>query len=250
MDTPHLIALSYSAWSEKARFALDHHGVAYVSHEHVPMMGEPFLRFITRRPFGRVSVPVLVHRGRVITDSFEIARYADRIGGGETLFPAERLPEIRAWDDESQRAMAAGRALVTSRVLASDGALEEALPPFVPSALRPFARPVAALGARFILAKYDALDVPTARATLENALQHLRESLGESRNLLGSFTFADVTMATLLQFVSPVDDRFIALGPATREAWTDAALAAQFADLVTWRDALYDEHRRSPVAPR
>ena len=124
MDTPHLIALSYSAWSEKARFALDHHAIAYVSHEHVPMLGEPFLRFVTRRPFARVSVPVLVHRGRVLSDSFEIARYADRIGEGQTLFPAERLAEIRAWDDESQGAMAAGRALVTTRVLASNEALE------------------------------------------------------------------------------------------------------------------------------
>lgn len=35
----------------------------------------------------------------------------------------------------------------------------------------------------------------------------------------------------------------IRLGPATRAVWTQPALAAEFADLLAWRDGLYAAHR-------
>jgi len=44
--------------------------------------------------------------------------------------------------------------------------------------------------------------------------------------------------------VRPVKDSFIALGPGTREVWTQPELAARFADLLDWRDAIYEKHRR------
>jgi glutathione S-transferase len=61
----------------------------------------------------------------------------------------------------------------------------------------------------------------------------------------GAFSFADIAMATALQLTVPVADGYVALGPATRAAWADDALAAEFADLVAWRDALYARHRRT-----
>jgi glutathione S-transferase len=48
----------------------------------------------------------------------------------------------------------------------------------------------------------------------------------------------------VLQGVMPVADRFIPLGPAVRACWTRPALAAEYDDLVRWRDALYEQHRR------
>ena len=43
-----LYGLSLSPWTERARWALDHHGVAYDYHEHVPMLGEVLLRMKAR----------------------------------------------------------------------------------------------------------------------------------------------------------------------------------------------------------
>jgi glutathione S-transferase len=48
----------------------------------------------------------------------------------------------------------------------------------------------------------------------------------------------------VLQAVVPVAHEFIRLGPASREAWTNPRLAADYADLVAWRDRLYARHRR------
>jgi glutathione S-transferase len=44
-----LVALHYSPWSEKARWALDHHGVAYRYEEYKILLGEPKLRLATKK---------------------------------------------------------------------------------------------------------------------------------------------------------------------------------------------------------
>ena len=62
------------------------------------------------------------------------------------------------------------------------------------------------------------------------------------------FSYADVIMASLLQGVAPVADRYIRLGPATRAAWTQLELARANADLIAWRDRLYEHHRRPSAA--
>src|SRR4051812_21189698 len=111
-----LTALPFSPWSEKARWALDHHRIDYQYHEHIPLLGEIRLRILMRKPRGRVTVPVLHDGDAWITDSFEIARYADRIGRGARLFPDDKLPEITEWNLRSEAALGAGRAL---RMLAS-----------------------------------------------------------------------------------------------------------------------------------
>ena len=70
-----LYAESFAPWCDKARWALDHHRVAYDYVQHVPLMGELPLRLAARRPLGRVTVPLLVDDGQVLMDSFEIARH-------------------------------------------------------------------------------------------------------------------------------------------------------------------------------
>src|SRR5262249_30134198 len=113
------IAMPYSPFSEKARWALDHHAVAYRELGHVPMLGEPRLRLVARRPFGRVWAPLLVDGAEVFTDSYEIARHAEKIGSGTPLFPAPHEPEIAAWNERSEAAMAAVRGLVVAGIAAS-----------------------------------------------------------------------------------------------------------------------------------
>src|SRR5262245_37961692 len=102
-----LIAEYFSPWSEKARWALDHHGLAYKYREHLPLLGEPLLRLRARRLTGRVSVPVLVTPEGVLADSFAIARHADELGRAPALFPRGCEAEVAGWNARSEAALAA-----------------------------------------------------------------------------------------------------------------------------------------------
>lgn len=239
---------SFAPWCEKARWALDHHRVPYRFVEHVPMIGEPALRIAARRPFGRVTIPLLVDGSDVLMSSFDIARRAERDGGGAPLFPRGREDEIAEWNDRSDSVMTHGRALLLTRMLESRDALAEQLPPFIPAAMRPALRGMASTGVRYLQRKYaidpgeDAHHDEESRAVLDL----LRAALsGDRAHVIGDeLSYADIAMAAALQFVLPVDGRYIALGPATREVWTNATLAAEYADLLAWRDQLYRAHRR------
>jgi glutathione S-transferase len=239
-----LIALSYSPWSEKARWALDHRAVPYVEAAYVPMIGELGLRATTGRWTGRVTVPVLVTgAGEVLTDSFDIARYAERVGSGAPLFPPEHEARLAEWNARSDEAMAAARGAVVTRLAASPAALLESLPKFARN-LGPLATALGRSGVRFFQRKYDLTAAAGDQTKFRSALDALRAALAGGRPyVLDRFTYADISAAVLLQAVVPVDHKYIRLGRATRATWTDGALASEYADLVTWRDGLYARHR-------
>jgi glutathione S-transferase len=241
-----LIALHYSPWSEKARWALDHHHVPYRVEHYVPMLGEPILRLRTGRLTGPVSVPVLLDDSGAIFDSFAIARHAERNGSGAPLFPTAHLAEITRWNDRSDEALAAGRTIVVASIAASRAAQEEALPAFMPRAIRPALTGMAQLGVRFLAAKYSiSRDLEGAETRVAGALDELRAGLdGRAYLLDGELTYADITAAMILQMVRPVRDAFLRIGPATRACWTMPALESSYADLLEWRDQLYEKHRR------
>jgi glutathione S-transferase len=241
-----LVSLHVSPWSERAKWALDHHRLAYRVVEHVPVIGERRLRRLVGPDKKRATVPVLRVGSEVLTESWDIAHYADREGRADKLIPAGREDEVRAWAALADEAMSAGRALVVAGMLRTPAALDEAQPAAVPRWLRPAMRPGARALTRMFARKYDlrleALEAEERK--VGSALDRLRAALAvRSPYLLGAFSFADIAMATLLQGVLPVDDRFIRLGAGTREAWTNRRLAKDYADLVTWRDGVYAEKR-------
>lgn len=240
-----LYGLSQSAWTEKARWALDHHSVAYRYHEHVPLLGELFLRAKARsRPKGtKASVPLLADGDAAYCGSLAVARHADSIGRGEPLFPADRDHDVVRWAELSDRAIAAGRARVLAGLRVNRQAQREALPPFIPGALRGVLAPMASTAAMFIGSKYHVSRDPDAEgaAVLRPAFDELREALGGRPYLLGSFSFADIAMAAALQTLR-VRERS-PLGPGTRAIWENVALARDYEDLLGWRDALYAKHR-------
>jgi glutathione S-transferase len=131
-------------------------------------------------------------------------------------------------------------------LLANSKALDEQMPPFVPRWTRPALRPVTRYATEWFSRKY-ALhfeDAPAHLARMRTALEILRAALAKSSPyLLGDFSYADIVMALTLQGVSPVDDRYIPLEPASRQVWTRPDLASEFPDLVAWRDQLYERHR-------
>jgi glutathione S-transferase len=242
-----LVTLNVSPWSERARWALDHHRLAYRNIDHVPFLGERRLRKLVGPGKQRATVPVLVSGGEVISESWDIAVYADREGKGPALIPSDRMAEVRQWNDMADQAMSAGRALTVASLLATPGALDEGLPDNVPGFLRVMLRPMTRYGTKWFARKYDLgleNQAPMV-AKLREALTTLRNALAGARYLLtgGSFSYADIVAASLLQGISPVDDRYLRIGPATRAAWTHHDLAEEFADLIHWRDRLYEQHR-------
>lgn len=242
------VALPLSPWSEKARWALDHHDVAYVEKAYTPMLGAPALRWKLRRLRGRVTVPVLFDpTGAVWLDSFEIARYAESTGGGEPLFRRGQEQAIARWNRLSDEAMDAARALVTSRLVEDPAAQHEALAGVVPRGLAGVLKPTASLALRFLQRKYRMreADEATHRARLHAILVELRAALGGRRFLVGdALSYCDIAMASALLGVEPGDSVHLQFGPATRRSSTDLELAGEFTDLLGWRDQIYAEHRR------
>jgi len=242
-----LYGLSQSPWTEKARWALDHHAIAYRYHEHVPVFGELLLRMKARsRPRGtKASVPLLVDGDDVLLSSLAIARHADARGRGGPLFPAESDDEITRWADLSDRMIGAGRVKVLAGLRTKREAQREALPSFIPGLLRGVLAPTAMTAAAFLGSKYDLPRDPDAEAekTLRPALDEVRAALVGRTHLLERFSFADVAIAAALQAVRP--PMRAPIGPATRDLWTNDALAREYADLLVWRDAVYASHRAS-----
>lgn len=238
-----LVGLHYSPWSERARWALDHHRLPYVKHEYIPMISEPRLRLKLKRLGGRVTVPILFDDGAVLRDSFDIARHADLRGAAPPLFPRGNEADIAALNTRFEPAMEAGRCMVVRRTAEHPSAKYDSVPG--PAWARPALGPIANLGLRYFVRKYD-LDGRTAADDLgiiRDALVEIRSLLGDRDTLLDTFSYADIIAATLLQFVLPCDPRYIRLTEATESCWTTPDLADEFADLVQWRDTLYEQYR-------
>ena len=240
-------AESFAPWCEKARWALDHHQVPYREIDQLPLIAEITLRVATRRLLRRATMPLLVDGDVVLMSSFDIARYAERRGGGAPLFPADHEDRIAAWNEHSETIMGSGRAMLLARMRGNAEALREQVPAFVAGVLGPVAQGVAQLGISHLMRKYrirpgeDAHHETESRRTLD--LLHATLSDGREHVLGDLFSYADIAVAAALQFVLPVDGRYVALGRATREAWTHARLAADYSDLLAWRDRLYAKYR-------
>ncbi|RKH54518.1 glutathione S-transferase C-terminal domain-containing protein [Corallococcus llansteffanensis] len=242
-----LVGLTSSGWTEKARWALDHHRVAYRFHDYVPLIQERWLRKYVA-PGVKASVPLLIDPpGPATHGSFAIAKRAEELGQGSPLFPPEHLEAIHRWEALSEQVLDVARTYAMPRMLASNGAQAEALPKFVPGALRRLFAPTARMGMRFVMRKHQVPESAEAliESTVVPALERLRAALGGRPYLEGTFTYADITAAMMLVFLGPPAARHLPMGPATRAVWTHEGLVARFPDLLAWRDALYDKHRRT-----
>lgn len=229
-----LVGEAFSPWTQKARRALDYCGVTYRYVEYVPTLSEPGLRLRMRQWSGPVSVPVLLDGRQVVRGSWDIARYASARAGDVRLGD---VAAVLPWNELSEAALAEGRTRVVRAVLASPAALDEALAGIVPPPLRAPLRFVARDAARRLDRKYAHLVVPgSLRRALERTRDGLRRSGGD--HLLGTFSYADIAMAVVLEAVAPVARIEPPLGPATTRCWSDPALAAEFEDLLRWRERI------------
>lgn len=243
--TLRLYITHYSPWSELARWSLDVQGIPYEPVPIMPVVGSAGLRVRARRLRGALRAPIAVKDGQVFRDSFAIASFGASRSLCPVVLPADR-PAIERWAERSERMLQAGRLLTVARVRSDDAAVREYLPR--PAArLRRVGSALGRRGASWLLRHGDkALDHRDARDILRDDLARLRAALNASSTdflVADRLTYADLAAACALQFVEPVSDRWFRLGPASRPLWRDPELAAEFADLVVWRDALYAEYR-------
>jgi glutathione S-transferase len=241
-----LYSISYSPWSECARWALEHHRVDCRRVEFLPLVAEVQLRIATGRFFARISAPTLVDGSAVLADSLDIARHAERIGQGSSLFPGGPNGDVVAWNDRAMRAMSAGRTRYFGRLEGDPNAVREHVPSFVPAPLREASIPVVEMTTAYLARKYRANDESSvqAQASLVEELEVLEASIQKGPYILGEFSYADIVMAAALHFVAPLPERHLRLGAATRDAMRDAPVAERFEKVIAWRDELYDRHRR------
>ena len=238
------LSITFSPWSEKARWALEHHKVPHKTTYHVPFTGELSLRLRLRKFRETATAPVFFQNGTRLEDSWDIALRAEELGQGTPLFPSEHLQDIERWNALSEVALAEGRIQTIRRVQDNDTALLAELPMKLPSALNPAGVKLAGLGSRFLINKYKSR---AKTGALREALSELRTALGENdgRTIYSTFSYADISMAAVLQFVNPVSDEYLRLSRRTRPYWIDKELTTEYADLIEWRDKLYETYRRN-----
>lgn len=240
MPQPTLVGLHYSPWTQRARWALDHHRVGYRYREYLPVVGEPLLRLEARKLTGRISVPVLLTPHGAIFDSLAIARHADTMGQGSRLVDGHE-GAVDRWVALAERALHAARGLVLRAVDADPEAQAESVKLPMPRLLK---GPTARFGTAVLNWKWNAgITEAEGEARVAEVLEQLRAAVAGSGYIDGEFSFADIVGAGVVQCIQPVSHRFIPLEPATRRAWTRPRLVEQFGDLIQWRDRLFEQHR-------
>ena len=229
-----LVGESFSPWSKKARWGLEQCGLRYDYKEYIPTLSEPGLRWRMRQWSGKVSVPVLFFGRRILRGSWDIVFYAAEASGNA---PLGDMKIIAFWDKLSEDALAEGRTRVLRAVLNNEAALEEALPGFVPKAFRGSMRFLSRAGAARLDKKYAHLCKPRA---IHKAMEATRDGLKKSGSdyLLGKFSYADITMAVVLEVIAPIARTEPPLGSESERCWRDAELAEEFDDLIQWRNRL------------
>lgn len=229
---PLLVSIPYSPWSRRAMVALARAGVTYERHLYTPVLSEPWLRWRLGRRRGPVTVPVLLTDDGPLTDSLDIAWWAS--DHGVAIAPPPLRDAIAAWNARADEALWAGRVLTTRAVLTDPEALVASLPPAI-RRLGPLGRVVGRDTCERLLRKYpDARDDLALTDVLSRYADALAEALDEGEPLLGQPSYADITAAAGLAFVSP--DPGARVAPAARHCWTRPGLAARHADLLSWRD--------------
>lgn len=239
-----LYGLSYSAWTERARWCLDFHQIPYQYEEYLPMLGELPLRWQLEKWHGKLSVPVFQTDKGFSEGSLAIAIAAEQQKTGRTLF-AGKNQQIIQFVGRLEPFMAEARLRSTLKLRDDIPALMELVPDFIPEVVKPIGLPLSLTGVLFILSKYSLtnFDVKASRQKAMVFLQEMEEQLQADDYVLGEFSFADICLASYFQFIQPVSDNYIAFGSHIKRAWTDTEFAEKFSSLIAWRDRLFQQRR-------
>lgn len=246
--TATLYGLSYSPWTERARWALDHHGIRYQWAVHRLYLGEGALRRRAKaKPGERASVPLFVDGDLILRDSIDILLHADERGRGSKLV-ADRaaLTALVALVEPGLHAM---RGRVVSGTIESPDCIREHAAEVVPGFMAGMIAPVVVRASRFIGDKYgatmerDGKNLDVIRQTLRALRDRVDTSFVPGPTTLRA---EHILLATFLQGIQPVTSPHIKLKPATRAVWTCTPLTDEAKELLAWRDATYAQARSLP----
>jgi len=240
-----LYTFNISHFAEKARWALDYEGIAYV--EQVLLPGPHQL--VTRRIAPRTHVPVLEHDGHFVQGSGAIVDYiADRLGGTR-LTPRDSVEraEVLALEQTLDQAFGRGVQQVLYSALLNDRRtvidLWSSGGPFWARGFYSIAFPVVAAAVKRMYKTTDAEGVARAQQRFVTTFDALDATLARQPYLGGAApNRADITLAALLAPVCRV--------PGHRVQWPAMPVAladfeASLRDRPTWHHVLrmYREHR-------
>ena len=239
---PTLYVIHHSPWSERARWALLHHKIAFEEREHVPLIGELALRM--RTPVkGKASVPLLVDDDVAVQGSLAIGEWVDERGKKDKLFPEGSRETIKKLYDDLEDSLSAARERFVRDLMNDEEAQLESLPPLLRSL--PFATMSAKLGTTFVASKYNAR-IGSVDDRMRAGLRAVSEGLGKKDYILESFSFADIVGTSIVHAIAPGDDKYLRIPPGTRRLWNHPKLQKEFAHLIEWRDRVYSKHRPKP----
>lgn len=207
-----LLTIPFSHYNERARWAMQHHGLVAHERRYLPMVhlrpvraAVPLAQRLADKTGSGLSTPVLVlDDGTVLNDSTGIVRWADETYGSEerTLYPASHREEIVAFEQSLHDDVGRDTRFLAYWFLLHDGAAFAELVRhnvvFWQRALFAVGAPAAKAGMR----KRFKLTQPRyekVRARIEAAVAELSETLGDREYFFGDrFTAADLTSATML----------------------------------------------------
>ncbi len=207
---PHrLITIAISHYCEKARWALERAGIAYVESAHVPLA-----HLLYTKPAGGSSTPLLVTPTRTITESTDILRYADeQLDEAEKLFPSGAIAdEVVALEDRFDAQLGpAARAWAYAHLLSGPtdtlhGLLTNRCSRAESLAFRALQGPIVTLMKKGM--RIGPETEPWALARLEPLLDDVDARLADGRPYLcgDRFTAADLTFASLAAPIVDLSD--------------------------------------------
>jgi glutathione S-transferase len=219
------------------------------------MVSEYWLRWRTGIYSGKITVPVLfVHdhdknEDVILTDSFDIAKYSDnnKLNDSSRIVPDDQVEEIKKWNEIADSALNAARSDAVIEMGKDEEAKTEQVPGFLKTiGLGSF---VGGQGVNYFLSKYPS-DIEQNRRIIRENLIKVREQLKNADYLVNNtFSYADITVAAILQMVLPIDDNVVPLTTGFRRCCTVAHtdIAEEFKDVIEWRNNLVAKHFPSEI---
>ncbi len=194
-----LITVRLSHYCEKARWALDRLAVPYREDAHAP----PMHRIFTTRNHGG-TVPVLVHGDLVLTDSTDILVHADRMYGGDALYPRDATlrREVEALEERFDAELGPhARRWAYHILLADPKGLRAVWSQGVPALEARLLKVLMPLALRLVRRAYRITPESAQRSheRFRRVFDEVDERLADGRRFLvgNRFTAADLTFASL-----------------------------------------------------
>ncbi|MGH1341836.1 MAG: glutathione S-transferase family protein [Nannocystales bacterium] len=257
-----LLTIPFSHYNERARWAMQHHGVVAHERRYLPVLhyapvrrAVPEAQQTADAASSGLSTPVLVlDDGRVVNDSADIVRWADasHASPNTTLFPDAHREAIEAFEQPLQASLGKDTRFLAYWFLLRDKSAFAELVRHNVGWWQRTAFAVGAPAARAGMRKRFGLTQPryeSVRARLEGVVAELSESLGARDYVFADrFTAADLTLATMLSPVLLPLPGYGAHIPALEGPYT--ALRDQLLQTHAGQHALrmYTRHRATTAA--